>query len=82
MRRSSRDRYIAGDHNVICDISGQKRKRSECMYTWDGLLVSKDKWDPKHPQLNLRGKEDKIAVPDTRPRRAEPVFYTPTEEEL
>ena len=77
-----KNRFIMGDHNVISDRSGQKLKRSECRYTWDGLLVGKDEWEEKHPQLELRGRDEKIAVPDTRPRNNEPTFYTPTEDEL
>ena len=77
----SNNRYIMGDHNVISDRSGQKLKRSECRYTWDGLLVGKDEWEPKHPQIDLKVRNDNIAVDDTRPRSPD-VFYTPTRDDL
>lgn len=80
MRR--KNRFVMGDHNVICDQTGQKAKRSDCKYTWDGWLVRKSAWEPKQPQLNIRGKDEQIAVPDTRPRRSEPVFYVPTADDL
>lgn len=68
MVRRGKNRYISGDHNVISDQSGQKLKRSDCRYTWDGLLVGRDEWEPKHPQIDIRGRDEKIAVADTRPR--------------
>ena len=75
------DRYISGDYNVICDQTGQKAKRSDCRFTWDGLLVRKDVWEPKQPQLDIRGKEDRISVPDSRPRQPDK-FFVPTRDDL
>lgn len=59
--------YVHGDYNVICDFSGQKIKRSEARKTWDGLLVKKEFWEPRHPQDFVRGKADKQTVADARP---------------
>ena len=59
-------RAISGEHNVTCDISGMVFKRKDMRYTWDNKLVYKDYWDPKHPQLELRTKKERIAVSDTR----------------
>ncbi len=59
-----------GDYLVICDRSGQKFYRSECRMTWDGLLVHKSKWDPKHPQLDIKPHKDDISVEDARPRQS------------
>jgi len=56
------ERYIPGDHNVICDISGFKCKRSECRKTWDGFIVRADFWEPRQSQDFVRGLRDKIAV--------------------
>jgi len=62
-----RDNYKHGDWNVICDYSGQKIKRSEARYTWDGHLVKAEFWEPRHPQDFLRGVKDQQAVKDARP---------------
>lgn len=62
-----RDHYVHGDYNVICDASGFKRKRSECRRQWNGLLVSNEFWEPRHPQDFVRGKIDDQSVPDPRP---------------
>lgn len=67
-----KNRYIAGDYNVICDITGFKYKRSECRIGQPGsliagLLVHKSEWAPRHPQLDIRAREERIGVPDARP---------------
>ena len=60
--------YRAGDPNAICDRCGAEFHRSEMRKEWTGLLVCiKRCWEPKHPQLNVRGKKDKQSVRDARP---------------
>ena len=87
MRRRGKGRnrtkyFRIGDWNVVDDVTGFVRKRSECRFTWDNLLVAQDQWDPKQPQLDLRGRTDKQAVPNARPD-SDPVFGTPpTPDEL
>lgn len=60
-------RFISGDHLIQCDVTGQVCRRSEARMTWRGLLVSKQNWDPKHPQLTIDVPPENIAVPDARP---------------
>lgn len=60
-------RWVSGDHNVICDLSGFEVKRSDCLKRWDGLLVRRQDWEPRHPQDFLRVKPDRIRVADPRP---------------
>jgi hypothetical protein len=74
-------RWKANDHWVISDISGQKHYRSDCRYTWDGLLVHRSEWYPKNPQQDVKGKDEEIAVRDSRPRQPDK-FYTPTRDDL
>lgn len=41
---------------------------------WNGLLVGKDEWEEKHPQLEpLRVPPDPQAIKDARPDRKEPL---------
>jgi len=63
-----KNRLILGDYNVISDRSGQKLKRSQCRYTWDGFLVGIDEWEAKQPQIDIKVRAEQIAVPDSRPR--------------
>ena len=58
-----------GDYKVRCDVSGLTYLRSECKFTWNGLLentVDGD-WSEKQPQLIIKPRQDKIAVADARP---------------
>lgn len=55
-----------GDHNVICDRTGYKVKRSECIREWNGLLVRRESWEPRHPQDFVRAFEDDQSVRDPR----------------
>jgi hypothetical protein len=63
----SRTRYVKGDYNVISDRDGGKYKRSECRKEWNGLLVHRDEWEPRHPQDFVKGVKDDMSVPDPRP---------------
>jgi len=81
MKRRAKNTYIEGDWNVISDYSGQKLKRSQCRFTWDGWLVGKTEWEPRQPQLDVRGKDEVIAVPNSRPRQPDR-FFVPTRDDL
>jgi len=72
-KRHARNEYIPGDHNVIEQINGFKRKRSECRMRWDNVLMTEEDWEERHPQDFLRSRKDKIKVRDARPE-AEDVF--------
>lgn len=68
--------YKHGDHNVICDYSGFKVKRSDCRLTWDGYLVRKDLWEPRHPQDFLKARGDKQSVDISRPEKTDSFLDT------
>lgn len=56
-------------------IKGRSRLRKE----WTGLLVCEDTcWEPRHPQMTLRGVPDNQTLPWTRPEPT-PVFLTPNQ---
>ena len=65
------DTYIPGDYYLICAHSGFKIRRSEARKTWDGLLVHRRFWDPRHPLDTIRSKRDKQTVADPRPEQAD-----------
>lgn len=77
----SKNRLILGDYNIISDRSGQKIKRSEARFTWDGLLVELTQWEEKQPQLDIRGRDEQISVADSRPRQPDK-FFVPTRDDL
>jgi len=64
----SKEYYKPGDYWLIDDITGQKIRASEAKKQWDGLLTHKGNFSPRHPQDLVRGRLDRQAVPDARPR--------------
>ena len=74
--RWTRDEYRRGDHNVIDDRTGFKRKRSECQFEWSGLLVHRSEWEPRHPQDFVKGRPDRQTVADPRPEPSSDTFIS------
>lgn len=56
-----------GDWKVRDDVYGLTYLASETTKTWDNLIVPKDYFDVKHPQLEIKARRDRIAVPEARP---------------
>ena len=54
--------FKVGCHNVIDDISGRKIRSDKVMITWDGLVTDRVDFDPKQPQLEIRGRKDDQSV--------------------
>ena len=77
------DSYVAGDHNVICDVCGFQYKRSETRMRWDGLLVCSKDWEPRHPQERVRGIKERVGVDIARPDPTPTYIVTPiTQDDL
>lgn len=77
-----KNRYVHGDHNVICDQTGRKVKRSQCEKTWEGNIVIKGYGEvTRHPQDFLRGGRPSKGVPDSRPEPTDN-FLDPGEADL
>lgn len=81
MKPKSKNQYKQGDYNVISDRSGQKYKRSDCVFTWDGYLVARHEWEPRQPQDFIEGRAEDTSVEDARPR-GEDKFFVPTRDDL
>jgi hypothetical protein len=59
---------------AISDRSGQRYRYKDMRKEWNGLLVGKDEWEPKHPQLGpFRKVIDAEALRNARPDRVEPL---------
>ena len=70
--------YLSGNWNVICDVCSKKIKSHDAKTRWDGLVVCPDDFEHRHPQDFVRARQDKITVPFTRPRPVDvfiPVSY-------
>tara|TARA_R100000995_G_scaffold81833_1_gene55009 strand:- start:874 stop:1614 length:741 start_codon:yes stop_codon:yes gene_type:complete len=83
-------RYATGKHSyAISDRSGLRYRYKDMRKEWNGLLVGKDEFERKHPQLGpFRKVYDPQTLRDARPDRSEnatesvtvsfPVFNTTT----
>lgn len=60
-------KYIPGRPWGICDRCGFKYRLDELVKEWTGFRVCSKCLDPKHPQLDIQGKPEKIVVEDARP---------------
>ena len=67
-------RYASGKHALgISDRSGRAYKLRDMIKEWNGLLVGKDEYESKQPQLEPRHtKADPEALRISRPDRTEP----------
>ena len=67
-------RYATGKNSYgISDRSGFRYRLSNMRKEWTGLMVGKDEFEPKHPQLDLKGSSaDSESIKDARPDRTEP----------
>lgn len=63
--------YIPGEWNLICDVCGGKFKSHDIKERWDGLLVCPGDFETRHPQDFVKASIDKITVPFARPRPAD-----------
>jgi hypothetical protein len=59
---------------AISDRSGQRYRYRDMRKEWNGLLVGKDEYEPKHPQLYpYPPVTDPQALKNARPDRVEPM---------
>jgi len=59
---------------AISDRSGMEFPFTEMVKEWNGSLVHKSEFEPKHPQLERqRHKADAQSLKDSRPARTEPL---------
>jgi transposase len=54
------------NHLIICDICGFQYHRDEVRKNWKNQIVCHKDYEEKHPQLILRPRRDRQAVPDAR----------------
>lgn len=54
--------YKPGDHNVHCMRCGRDYHESDMRKEWNGLIVCKRCWEPRHPQDFVRATKDKVAA--------------------
>lgn len=60
-----------GNWKVACHVCGMWYPSSEIKHRWDGLLVCHKDWEPKHPQLLIKIREE-TSFPDFVSEDAQP----------
>ena len=60
--------FKPGAHNVICDRTGFKIKSTHARKEWNGRLVRRESWEPRHPQDLIEARQEAPGVRDARPR--------------
>ena len=60
-------KYKAGRWNSVCDRCGFEFKSDQMKHEWNGLIVCKQCWEPRHELDFLTGIPDDQSVPWTRP---------------
>jgi hypothetical protein len=47
-RTKDQNSYTHGSWNALCDVCGFKFKSCDLKKRWDGLMVCKEDWEPRH----------------------------------
>ena len=63
------------DFLVTCDASGFVCKKSETRKMWNGMIVRKDFWEPRHPQDFIPMIRERPAPLDARMDQVDPPLY-------
>lgn len=71
---------FSGRHKFICDVDGMAYYSEDKRIKWDGAVVHKDNWEPRHPQELIKAVREDTSIKDARPE-AEDVFITETNDE-
>ncbi len=71
------ERYIPGNHHIISDITGQKIRIQDARVDWRGLWQERAQWSPKEKQLQIYGRQEKIAVSVARTQNIDETLLDP-----
>lgn len=62
-----KNHFISGEYNLMCDVCYKRIKSHQAFERWDGLIVCSDDMEQRHEQDFVRPRQDKIAIPFSRP---------------
>jgi len=63
--------------NAVCDVCGYEFKNHQLKQRWDGKMVCKEDWEPRHPQDFAKIPRTEQPLPWTRPEPAD-IDVSPT----
>ena len=56
-----------GRHKFICAIDGMVYYSEDMCVRWDGAIVAKKNWHPRHPQDLIKTVRDDVSIDNPRP---------------
>ncbi len=56
-----------GRHKFVCDVDGMVYYSEDKKIRWDGAVVHKDNWEPRHPQDLTKAVREDTSVDNPRP---------------
>jgi hypothetical protein len=59
--------YKHGSWNAVCDRCGFEFKMYQLRKDWQGLMVCREDWEPRHEQDFIRTRPERGGVPISRP---------------
>lgn len=59
--------YKHGSWNAVCDRCGFEYKADQLRKDWQGLMVCRDDWEPRHDLDYIRTRPERGATPWSRP---------------
>lgn len=72
MKNNSKNYFIHGAHNFICDKCGFKKKSTEKRKDWEGLVVCRDCWDPEPARERpTKFRQEQRPIIDARPETSD-----------
>lgn len=51
------------EYNVLCPVCGFKKKNFEMLQRWDGIMVCKEDWEPRHISEFFQTRQDAHLLP-------------------
>jgi hypothetical protein len=78
--------FVHGSWNAICDRCGKKYKSHQLRMEWTGLRTccgsdTHNCWEPRHPQMDIRGKADRQAPPWVKSEQPDEIQPTVTRDD-
>ena len=74
---STKEEFVAGAWNAICDVCGWKFKSHELKRRWDGKMVCDEDFETRHPSDFIRTVREKLTVPYAVPESTD-IDVSPT----
>ena len=66
-----------GRHKFVCDVDGMEYYSEDKRIRWDGAVVHKNNWEPRHPQDLIKAVKEDTSIKDARPEQPDTFVEDP-----